>query len=141
MNLEANLQASTPTTPRVGVKLTASSGGVYLPDGNYRGMVTDIVSRAEASKETGEVYDYIDFAITEAVSKETITVGFPARLTPRSDLGALFTAFGLMTPTPGTEVDLDAIFLGREVVFMARNETNQHGTFTRVVKGSVRPAA
>jgi len=121
------------------VILTAAEGGTYLPDGNYRGLITNITLRESKKEETGEVFTYVDFTIIEKASGGDLRLGFPARLTPKSDLGQFFTAFGLNVPAPGTPTNLNELFGSKEVAFMARNETNAQGTFTRIVKGSVRP--
>lgn len=120
--------------------ITAAEGGVYLPDGNYKGQISKLEAR-EATMSDGEIVTYVDFHVTEAESGDTLKVGFPLRLTPKSDLGGLFTAFGLKIPAPGTPVDLNAVFGGQSVAFMVNQETNSNGTFSRIVKGSLRPVA
>lgn len=138
--------ASNQNTPSKGLVLTAEeSHGLSLPDGQYTGLIARIEAREVDIVEEGRTKKavYADFyvAVDGQDAQQTLKVGYPARITPRSDLGALLTVFGIPMPKAGVQVDISAIFVNRKVAFLARNETNADGTFTRIVKGSLRPTA
>lgn len=139
----SSAQPSSPSNPNAPLRITAEeSHGLSLPDGQYTGSIVGIVARETVLADQSKVV-YADFAVAVDGQdpSQTLKVGYPARITPRSDLGALLTVFGIPMPKPGVQVDVKAIFVNRKVAFLARNETNADGTFTRIVKGSLRPTA
>lgn len=135
--------ASNQNAPSPLVLTAEESHGLSLPDGQYTGSIKSIEARSADVVDGGVTKQvvYADFHVAVDGQDGTLKVGYPARITPRSDLGALLTVFGIPMPKPGVQVDISAIFTGRKVAFLVRNEQNADGTFSRIVKGSLRPTA
>lgn len=141
--MQTNIIQNAPQQNAPIVVVAEASSGVSLPDGQYQGVIANLSSRTSTVVEDGvsKQVTYVDFHVAVNGQDATLKVGYPLRVTPRSDLGSLLTTWGIPTPAAGAKFNLSEAFLGKHCAFLTRNETNADGTFTRIVKGSLRPSA
>jgi hypothetical protein len=132
--------ATQTNTQNAPIIVEAQDSGAFLPEGQYRGTIVGMVPRP-TQLASGENVTYVDLTVRENVSGSDLRVGYPLKLTPRSDFGALWQLFGNAMPKPGTQVDISAALIGQPVAFSVFHETNEDGTFSRIRKGTLRPVS
>jgi hypothetical protein len=116
---------------------------VKIPDGVHEGTISDL--KKDIRGEYG--YEYLDIYIELKDVKDSkgnhvkIKDGMPFNLTPNTKLGKTTMRFGTTEKriASGEKLDLEQVFLGREVTFQTLEETTDKGTFARVVDGSLKP--
>lgn len=108
-----------------------------IDEGRHDGVITRIEQRS-ASK-GGREFSYIDVFVRTADSAE-LKVGYPATLIRESALGRLLTRFGGQVIV-GESVDIEAFLTGKRCSFVTVNEETDRGTFSRIQRESVKPAA
>lgn len=102
-----------------------------IPDGKHDGIITALQHRSEP-------FGYIDVFIKEKKSEATLKIGFPDKITEKTQLGKFLIKMGIAVEV-GKKIDLRRDLLSREVSFMTENEENEKGVFARVLHGTVKP--
>lgn len=105
-----------------------------VPEGKHTGEI-DKVELAERKKDV----EYIDVTLTCDGEEAKPRAGYPANLTPTTLLGELLQRFGA-SPEIGVEIDIEAILIvGTRVSYMTMDQKTDRGTFSRVVRESLKP--
>lgn len=109
-----------------------------IDEGLHTGTIKKVVLRSAIKQ--GRQFSYIDLHIVEAKTDVELRVGYPATITKESSLGKLLQRFGVQLLT-GQAVDVEAALAGQKCSFVTVNEENEAGTFARIQRESVKPAA
>lgn len=113
-----------------------------IPAGTHLGRITSIETR-----ETDRFGTYVDIGVDildleddgEIILLGSDSVGFPAKLTPKSWLGQLLEKFGAPIGEPGATINIAETLKGRAVQFETEDERTDHGTYAVIDKQSLRP--
>jgi len=115
----------------VGIEVKAPAN---VLDGQHTGVITKVEYRTEPYKYTDV---FVETNNTEGNVVE-LKYGCPTSITAETKLGKLLKRFGAELNVK--EVLYPAkILTGKKVTFMTMNEVKEKGTFSRIVKDSLKP--
>jgi hypothetical protein len=111
-----------------------------IPEGPHVGVVKDVtVETRIVNPQTKETGKYVDLhVVIDGIPDIVLKTGYPAKVTPKTGLGMLFSRFGVDVSKPGGNADVN-IFKGKRIAFETVDETNDRGTFARVTGNSIKP--
>lgn len=135
-----------PLTKAEGLSTVKKEGGISMalkmtwevPQTVPEGKHTGVIEKVEAV-ERKEGMEYIDITLTCDGEEAKPRAGYPAGLSPTTLLGQLIQRFGAPTDI-GTEIDLEEyLVVGTRVQYLTIDKATERGTFSRVVRESLKP--
>lgn len=105
-----------------------------LREGLHEGKITEVHRNITTNKETGEKYDYVNITILPDEMDFAVSVGFPARITPKTGLGNLIKKFTDIET--GKSIDVKKLLLNKRISFMT---TNTEEGYVNIVKETIKP--
>lgn len=112
-----------------------------IPAGEHEGRIA-----AVSLRDSGP-WPYVDVDIDlhgdDGSIITTLTAGYPARITPRTNLGSLLSRFGVAVEKLAedeAEIDISEVLSGEPVIFETKDVHSENGTFAEIIPESVSPA-
>lgn len=133
---EPELPEDTPLKPK--------ESGPMLEPGNYKGTVTGMLIRTDP-------YAYVDFIVEVDVpgvpDGPELKVGYPMStdadgnlyISTRGSLSAMLKKFGVQATDETTVGSLKQDMLNRKVQMLVMQDETDRGTFSRIMKESLKP--
>ena len=135
---EKNKEASIENRDTV---IVSRKDTIDIKDGLHKGRICKVEINAYSE------YEYIrvgilptDVTVPKDMDIPILKVGFPLNLTCKSSLGRLITNSGydITEKDDYTLKDLNDILVGKEISFQTTTVTNENGTFSNVIKDTIK---
>ena len=105
---------------------------VKLEDGKHDGVIVELEHREKP-------FNYVDVVIEETKTKGKIRCGYPYKVLDDSALGRLLVRFGaILEVGKGAELE-DFLKKGIKVEFMTLKKTTDTGTYSNIIRESLKP--